>query len=160
MRIALIAAMANNRVIGKDNQMPWHLPEDLRHFKQVTMGKPVVMGRRTYESIGKPLPGRQNIVITRNSDMTIPGVTMVSSLSEAFDQANVCDELMIIGGGQLYAEALPCADILYLTQISLDVDGDTYFPSWDDGQWVKSSDDSGISANGLEFHFLKYVKKC
>ncbi|MDN5369938.1 MAG: dihydrofolate reductase [Shewanella sp.] len=160
MRIALIAAMANNRVIGKDNQMPWHLPEDLRHFKQVTMGKPVVMGRRTYESIGKPLPGRQNIVITRNSDMTIPGVTMVSSLSEAFDQANVCDELMIIGGGQLYAEALPFADILYLTQISLDVDGDTYFPSWDDGQWVKSSDDSGISANGLEFHFLKYVKKC
>jgi dihydrofolate reductase len=160
MRIALIAAMANNRVIGKDNQMPWHLPEDLRHFKQVTMGKPVVMGRRTYESIGEPLPGRQNIVITRNSDMTIPGVTMVSSLSEAFDQANVCDELMIIGGGQLYAEALPFADILYLTQISLDVDGDTYFPSWDDGQWVKSSDDSGISANGLEFHFLKYVKKC
>lgn len=160
MRIALIAAMANNRVIGKDNQMPWHLPEDLRHFKQVTMGKPVVMGRRTYESIGKPLPGRQNIVITRNSDMTIPGVTMASSLSEAFDQANVCDELMIIGGGQLYAEALPCADILYLTQISLDVDGDTYFPFWDDGQWVKSSDDSGVSANGLEFHFLKYVKKC
>ncbi|MCL1074247.1 dihydrofolate reductase [Shewanella dokdonensis] len=160
MRIALIAAMANNRVIGKDNQMPWHLPEDLRHFKQVTMGKPIIMGRRTYESIGRPLPGRQNIVITRNSALTIPHVTTANSLTEAFDKADVCDELMIIGGGQLYAEALPYADVLYLTQISLDVDGDTWFPFWDDGSWHKFSEDFGVSANGLEFHFLKYIKKC
>ncbi|MDF0533246.1 dihydrofolate reductase [Shewanella yunxiaonensis] len=158
MRIALIAAMANNRVIGKDNKMPWHLPEDLRHFKQVTMGKPVVMGRRTYESIGRPLPGRQNIVITRRSDYILPGVTVASSFEDAMTKADVCEELMVIGGGQLYAEALPQADVLYLTEIALDVEGDTWFPHWDDGNWIKSSEEVGHSADGLEFHFLKYVK--
>ncbi|MFQ6370790.1 type 3 dihydrofolate reductase [Shewanella sp. YIC-542] len=159
MQIALIAAMANNRVIGKDNNMPWHLPEDLRHFKQVTMGKPVVMGRRTFQSIGRPLPGRQNIVITREAQLQFAGVTMASSLSDAVAKADTCDELMIIGGGQLYQEALPLADKLYLTHIELDVAGDTWFPQWDDGSWLKIAEDSNRSADGLAYHFVTYQKR-
>lgn len=99
MRIAMIAAMANNRVIGKDNKMPWHLPEDLRHFKAMTLGKPVVMGRKTFESIGRPLPGRHNIVISRQADLQIEGVTCVTSFEDAKLAAGECEELVVIGGG-------------------------------------------------------------
>ena len=128
MKIAMIAAMANNRVIGKDNQMPWHLPEDLRHFKAMTLGKPVVMGRKTYESIGRPLPGRHNIVISRQQDLVIDGVTRVSSFEEAKVAAGDCDELVVMGGGQLYEMLLSQADILYLTEINLTVEGGHLFP--------------------------------
>ncbi|MBY5981638.1 type 3 dihydrofolate reductase [Ferrimonas balearica] len=135
MRIALIACMARNRVIGKDNQMPWHLPADLKHFKAVTLGKPVVMGRRTFESIGRPLPGRHNIVITRQADYAPEGVTVVASIEAAIAAAGAVEELMIIGGGELYAAMLPRADRLYITDVDLDVEGDTHFPDYQALGW-------------------------
>ncbi|MGI2258137.1 type 3 dihydrofolate reductase [Shewanella sp. GXUN23E] len=160
MKIAMIAAMAHDRVIGLDNQMPWHLPEDLRHFKAVTMGKPVVMGRRTYESIGRPLPGRLNIVISRNPELKIEGVSCVTSFDEALVLCGECEELMVIGGGQLYAQLLPEADILYLTEIDLQVQGDTRFPEWQADQWQESELGKGISEQGLGYRFIKLIKKC
>ncbi|MFT5789276.1 MAG: dihydrofolate reductase [Shewanella sp.] len=160
MKIAMIAAMANNRVIGKDNKMPWHLPEDLRHFKAITLGKPVVMGRKTYESIGRPLPGRHNIVISRQADLVIEGVTTVTSFEDAKLAAGDCEELMIMGGGQLYQNLLCQSDILYLTEISLNVEGDTYFPHWDDGSWLEISRDVAKNDKELEYSFIKLVRKC
>ncbi|WP_394131315.1 type 3 dihydrofolate reductase [Shewanella maritima] len=160
MRIAMIAAMANNRVIGKDNKMPWHLPEDLRHFKAMTLAKPVIMGRKTYESIGRPLPGRHNIVITRQAGYQIDGVTVVDSIEAAFALTQDVEEVVIIGGGQLYAELLPRADILYLTHIELDVEGDTHFPDWDDGSWLISSSKSETNDKGMQYTFNTYAKKC
>lgn len=130
MLLSLIAAMAQDRVIGKDNAMPWHLPADLRHFKAVTLGKPVVMGRRTFESIGRPLPGRRNIVISRNPQWQAEGVEVATSLDAALALLTDCEEAMIIGGGQLYAEALPRADRLYLTYIDAQLNGDTHFPDY------------------------------
>lgn len=160
MRIAMIAAMANNRVIGKNNKMPWHLPEDLRHFKAMTLGKPVVMGRKTFESIGRPLPGRHNIVISRQVDLVIEGVTCVTSFEAAKQAAGDCEELVVIGGGQLYAEVLPQADILYLTQIDLKVEGDTYFPEWNGDDWQETESLSSINVDGLEYRFINLTKKC
>ncbi|MGE6568075.1 type 3 dihydrofolate reductase [Shewanella vesiculosa] len=160
MRIAMIAAMANNRVIGKDNKMPWHLPEDLRHFKAMTLSKPVVMGRKTFESIGRPLPGRHNIVISRNSQLSIDGVTCVQSFDDAVAAAGDCDEIVVIGGGQLYQQLLPKADILYLTLIDLDVDGDTVFPDWDDGSWQLQNSVNATNDKGLQYSFNTLHKKC
>ncbi|MBB1319263.1 type 3 dihydrofolate reductase [Shewanella sp. SR43-4] len=160
MRIAMIAAMANNRVIGKDNKMPWHLPEDLRHFKAMTLSKPVVMGRKTFESIGRPLPGRHNIVISRNSQLSIDGVTCVQSFDDAVAAAGDCDEIVVIGGGQLYQQLLPKADILYLTLIDLDVDGDTLFPDWDDGSWQLQNSVNATNDKGLQYSFNTLHKKC
>ncbi|MGY3914446.1 type 3 dihydrofolate reductase [Aeromonas australiensis] len=139
MKISMIAAMAHDRVIGKDNQMPWHLPADLAHFKRVTLGKPVLMGRKTFESIGRPLPGRRNLVLSRNSDYRVDGVEMISSLEEVISrlQGEGVEELMVIGGGYLYEQLLPKADCLYLTRIDLVVEGDTRFPAFDDGQWQR-----------------------
>ena len=115
MIISMIAAMANNRVIGKDNQMPWHLPADFAWFKRSTMGKPVVMGRKTYDSIGRPLPGRLNIVISRDANLEIEGVTTVTSIEKALELVSDVEEVMIIGGGSIYESCLPKADKLYLT---------------------------------------------
>ena len=129
--ISLIAAMANNRVIGKNNQMPWHLPADLGHFKAVTLGKPIIMGRKTYESIGRPLPGRTNIILSRDTNYNVEGCECVSSLEEAIKCVGDVEELMIIGGGYLYEQTLSQADRLYLTFIDLDVDGDTKFPEYE-----------------------------
>ncbi|MFM4972589.1 type 3 dihydrofolate reductase [Aeromonas veronii] len=139
MKISMIAAMAHDRVIGKDNQMPWHLPADLAHFKRVTLGKPVLMGRKTFESIGRPLPGRRNLVISRNPDYQAEGIEVVGSVeaSLALLAGSSVEELMVIGGGHLYAEMLPSADCLYLTRIDLAVEGDTRFPVIDDGQWQR-----------------------
>ncbi|MBN7819492.1 type 3 dihydrofolate reductase [Bowmanella yangjiangensis] len=132
MQISMIAAMAKGRVIGKDNQMPWHLPADLKHFKQVTLGKPVVMGRKTFESIGRPLPGRLNIVISRAEDFKPEGVTVVTSPEQAIAAAqdSATNELMIIGGGAIYRHFLPQCHRLYITDIELVVDGDTTFPDY------------------------------
>ena len=139
MKISMIAAMAHDRVIGKDNQMPWYLPADLAHFKRVTLGKPVLMGRKTFESIGRPLPGRRNLVISRNPDYQAEGIEVVGSVEAALAllAGSSVEELMVIGGGHLYAEMLPSADCLYLTQIDLAVEGDTRFPAFDDGQWQR-----------------------
>ncbi|MDK9775209.1 MULTISPECIES: type 3 dihydrofolate reductase [Vibrio] len=130
MIISMIAAMADNRIIGKDNQMPWHLPADFAWFKRCTMGKPVVMGRKTYESIGRPLPGRLNIVISRDASLTIEGVTTVTSIENALDVVGEVDEVMIIGGGAIYSACLPMANKLYVTHIEAEIDGDTQFPDW------------------------------
>lgn len=133
MRIALIAAMARDRVIGKNGDMPWHLPAELQHFKRVTMGKPVVMGRTTFESIGRPLPGRTNIVLTRSCQQPYTddqGVIWVSDTEQAVSAAGEAEELMVIGGGQVYQEFLPHAARLYLTQIDIEVEGDTWFPDF------------------------------
>ena len=137
MKISMIAAMAHDRVIGKDNQMPWHMPADLAHFKRVTLGKPVLMGRKTFESIGRPLPGRRNLVISRNPDYQADGIEVVGSVESALTLLvdNEVAEVMVIGGGHLYAELLPKADCLYLTRIELEVEGDTRFPAFADEQW-------------------------
>ncbi|MDF5377698.1 type 3 dihydrofolate reductase, partial [Vibrio parahaemolyticus] len=132
MIISMIAAMADNRIIGKDNQMPWHLPADFAWFKRCTMGKPVIMGRKTYESIGRPLPGRLNIVISRDETLKIEGVTTVTSIEQALDVAGDVEEVMIIGGGAIYASCLPMANKLYVTHIEAAIDGDTQFPDWGD----------------------------
>ena len=129
--------MARNRVIGRDNQLPWRLPADLAYFKQVTMGNPVVMGRRTYESIGKPLPGRLNIVVTRNPAFRAPGCTVVGSLDEAWRIAGDADEVSVIGGTSIFAEALPVADRIHLTEVQAEVPGDTFFPQFDRSQWTE-----------------------
>jgi len=127
--------MARNRVIGRNNALPWRLPADLAHFKRVTMGHPVVMGRRTYESIGKALPGRKNIVVTRNRDFRAPGCTVVASLDEAWEAAGDADEVCVIGGTTLFEETLPLADAIHLTEVEADVEGDTFFPEFDRSEW-------------------------
>ncbi|MEZ9230027.1 type 3 dihydrofolate reductase [Vibrio amylolyticus] len=132
MIISMVAAMADNRIIGKDNQMPWHLPADFSWFKRCTMGKPVVMGRKTYDSIGRPLPGRLNIVISRDENLSIEGVTTVTSIEEAIKVSGDVEEVMIIGGGAIYKACLPIANKLYVTHIEADIDGDTQFPNWGD----------------------------
>jgi len=134
-RISLIAAMARGRVIGADNTMPWHLPADMRRFKQTTMGKPVIMGRLTYGSIGRALPERQNFVLTRNQGFSAPGCTTYHSLEEAFFATRDAPEVMIIGGAQIYADALPHANYMYLTYINADLAGDARFPQWQASQW-------------------------
>jgi dihydrofolate reductase len=133
--ISLIVAMAHNRVIGKDNGMPWHLPADLKHFKAVTLGKPVIMGRKTFESIGKALPKRRNLVVSRNPDYQAPGCEVIHSLEAALALVKDVPEVCIIGGAQLFEEALPQADRLYLTFIDLHVEGDTFFPDWNTIHW-------------------------
>ncbi|UZE58726.1 type 3 dihydrofolate reductase [Aeromonas veronii] len=139
MKISMIAALAKKQVIGKNNLMPWHMPADLAHFKRVTLGKPVLMGRKTFESIGRPLPGRRNLVISRNPDYQAEGIEVVGSVEAALAllACSSVEELMVIGGGHLYAEMLPSADCLYLTRIDLAVEGDTRFPAFDDGQWQR-----------------------
>ena len=139
--VAMIVAMAENRVIGRDNQLPWHLPGDLQHFKATTLGKPVIMGRLTYESIGRPLPGRTNIVVTRNPGWSAEGVSVVHSTGEALALARSvaladgAEEVMVIGGARLYAELLPDVDRIYLTLIHADVEGDAHFPPLEPGRW-------------------------
>ena len=135
MRRSLVVAMARNRVIGRDNALPWRLPADMAHFKKVTMGHPIVMGRRTYESIGKALPGRDNIVVTRNRAFEAPGCTVVPSLEAAWKAAGDADEVCVIGGTSLFEEALPVADVIHLTVVEADVAGDTCFPEFDRGAW-------------------------
>jgi dihydrofolate reductase len=161
-KISLIAAMAKDRVIGKDNDMPWYLPADLQHFKKVTLGKPVVMGRRTFESIGRPLPGRKNIVITRNEQWSHDGVDVVSSPAMAMSLVADVEEVMIIGGGKIYEQFLPKADSLYLTFIDLNVDGDTRFPDWTKvGNWqqVEQESHKPDEKNTFAYEFIKLDKK-
>ncbi|MCA9681141.1 MAG: dihydrofolate reductase [Myxococcales bacterium] len=140
MRIALIAAASDNDVIGRDNDLPWHLPEEFRHFKRTTKGHHVIMGRRTWESQGcKPLPQRSNVVVSRRLDYQAPGAQVTASLQDALAIARAAgdDEAFVIGGTGLYQEALPFADRLYLTRVHTVVEGDTHFPSFDAGDWVE-----------------------
>ncbi len=145
-------------MIGKDNQMPWHLPADLKHFKAVTMAKPIVMGRKTYESIGRPLPGRQNVVISRNVDYQVEGCDVVNSIDEALELLAGIDEVMIIGGGFLYSQMIEQADNLYLTFIELEVDGDTQFPEYEHLQLTEKAKVQYLSdeKNPYNYQFVDY----
>ena len=143
MIISMIAAMAEDRVIGLDGSMPWHLPADLAHFKRSTMGCPVIMGRKTFNSIGKALPGRRNIVLSRDQTLSIEGCDVMQGLDEALQSvADNVDEIFIIGGQQLYEQALPISNRLYLTHITLKIDGDTRFPDYSDYNWKQVSTSS------------------
>ncbi len=139
--LSLIAALGENRVIGVDNSMPWHLPGDFKYFKATTLGKPIIMGRKTWDSLGRPLPGRLNIVVSRQTDLTLEGAEVFPSLEAAVERAEEwakaqgVDELMLIGGAQLYAQGLEQADRLYLTRVALSPEGDAWFPEFDRNQW-------------------------
>lgn len=135
MIVSAIVALSRNRVIGRDGDMPWNLPEDLRFFKRTTRGKPVIMGRRTFEALGKALPGRRNIVITRNADFSAPDCERAASLDGALAAVEGQEEAFIIGGGQLYTQAMPRVQRLYLTEIDTEIQGDTFFPAIDERHW-------------------------
>ena len=158
--ISLIVVHDLNRVIGKDNKMPWHIPTELAYFKEKTMGKAIVMGRSTFESIGRPLPGRLNIVITRNKSYEAEGVTVVHSIEEAIEMANRHhEEVMIIGGEQIFKEVLPYADLLYITLIQHDYEGDTYFPSYENDWEVISTSDQNVTDIGIAYTYMLYKRK-
>lgn len=143
--LALIAALARNRVIGRDNQLPWHLPADLKHFKALTLGKPIIMGRKTWDSLGRPLPGRLNLVVSRQAGLQLEGAEVFASLEEAVARAEVwareedAEEVMLIGGAQLYAQGLAHGDRLYLTQVELEPEGDAFFPEVPTTDWHLAS---------------------
>lgn len=165
MRLSLIAAVAANRAIGKDNRLLWHLPEDMRHFRETTRGKPVIMGRRTWESLPaafRPLPGRLNVVVTRNPAYAAPGAVLAGSLEAALEIAQAAsggaDEAFVIGGAQLYREALPLAQQVYLTEVDLAPAGDVFFPEIPAGQWVEISREAQQSADGVDFAFVRYQR--
>ena len=134
-QLALVVAMARNGVIGRGNALPWHLPDDLRHFKALTLGKPILMGRKTFAAIGRPLPGRDNLVLTREHEWRADGVSTVHSLDEALERAQRASELMVIGGAEVYRLTLPLAQRIYLTEVLADVQGDTFFPPLDVADW-------------------------
>lgn len=158
--ISIIAAMARNRAIGLDGQMPWHLPRELRHFKETTLGKPIVMGRKTWESIGRALPGRQNIVISRNPEFQAEGCETAGSLEEAIRMARG-DEVMIIGGGQLYLQALPMADRLVITLVDCEPEADTWFPEWSESEWeeISSREETADEENPYSYRVIELVRR-
>lgn len=141
--ISFIAAMDENQVIGHENKMPWHLPADLKHFKEVTSGHPIIMGRKTYEAIGRPLPKRQNIIVTNKKDFVAEGCEVVHSLDEAKRMADTKEEIFVIGGETLFAQFMPAAERMYLTIIHDTFPGDTYFPEWRTEDWVTTEKKQG-----------------
>jgi dihydrofolate reductase len=164
MQMTLIVAASENGVIGRDGDLPWRLPADLAHFKQVTMGKPVVMGRKTWESIGRPLPGRTNIVLSRQPGYEAKGCRVVGSLGEAIliGSAEGAEELMVIGGEALYAETLPVADRILLTRVHAVLDGDTHFPALDQDAWTVTAVErhEADERNDYAYSFLELTRIC
>lgn len=159
--LTLIAAVARNGVIGIDNRLPWRLPADLKHFKALTLGHTVIMGRKTWESLPekfRPLPGRRNLVITRDANYRAKGATVVLSLPDAIAAAE-SDEAFIIGGAELYATALPVADCLQLTEIDADFDGDTWFPAIDPNHWRETAREKHHDESGFDYAFVKYQRQ-
>lgn len=157
MNISLIVAMDRNRVIGNKNQLPWHLPADLKHFKELTMGKPIIMGRKTFESIGKPLPGRRNLIVSTQQDYQVNGCEVFSSLVSAIEAAQKDQhEIMIIGGATIFAQALPLASRLYLTIIDHEFTGDTFFPVWVKTEWqeIKREQHAPDEKNVYRYSFV------
>ncbi|MCH2558928.1 MAG: dihydrofolate reductase [Alcanivorax sp.] len=166
IRLAMMAAKASNDVIGRDNKLPWYLPNDLKYFKQATLGKPIIMGRNTWESLKRPLPGRTNIVITRQRQYPAEGAKVVATLEQALELAEHValidgqDEVVVIGGAQIYALALPRADRLYLTEVHAEVPGDTYFPAVDAAQWreIGREDFQAEGPNPYDYSFVVYER--
>ena len=159
--ISIIAAVARKGVIGGNNDLLWHISEDLKRFKALTTGHPVVMGRKTWESLGRPLPNRTNVVVTRNRDFAPEGCTAVGSLGEAFGLFDPAEEIFVIGGGQIYAEAMPMADRLYITWVEADYDGDTYFPEVKEAEWAEIARERHESGTRFEhpFTFADYARR-
>lgn len=158
--LSLIAALAENRVIGIDNSMPWHLPGDFKYFKATTLGKPIIMGRKTWDSLGRPLPGRLNLVVSRQAGLVLEGAEVFASLEAAVQRAEQwateqgVDEVMLIGGAQLYAQGLADADRLYLTRVELSPEGDAWFPAFDTAQWQLVSTQANTAEDGKPaYHF-------
>jgi len=157
--ISMIVARSRNHVIGRDNQMPWKISADLQFFKRVTMGFPVIMGRKTWESIGRPLPGRRNIVVSRTPDLTLVGAEVANSLDDALDRLSELPRVFVIGGEQLFTQAFPKADQLYITEIEMDVEGgDTFFKVPNPEEWLELERTPG-SEGEISFHFLTLQRK-
>ena len=165
MMLSLIAALASNHAIGKDNELLWHLPEDMRHFRETTRGKPVIMGRKTWESLPesfRPLPGRHNIVVSRDPAYQASGATLAGSLADALRQAeaeSTAEEVFVIGGATLYRQALPLANRLYLTEIEQDFDGDVFFPDVQPQDWDEISRQPSQGTSGPQFSFVVYQRR-
>ena len=167
IRLSMMVAKASNNVIGRDNKLPWYLPNDLKYFKQVTFGKPVIMGRKTWESLKVPLPGRTNIVITRQADYVAEGAKVVTTLDEAVAMAeNVAfidgqEEAVIMGGAEIYKLALPNAQRLYLTEVHAAVEGDTFFPDYETSEWneIGREDFAAEGPNPYDYSFVVYERK-
>ena len=157
MKISMVVAMDTKGVIGRDNELPWHLPADLQHFKRTTMGKPILMGRKTHESIGRPLPGRTNIVITRDNGYRAAGCVVVNSIDAALEAAGEQDEIMVIGGAEFYRQVLPRTDTIYLTRIHESFDGDTRFPELNTADWreVERNDQVADAKNPHDYSFIR-----
>ncbi len=160
MSLSLIVAMARNRTIGINNTLPWRCPEDLKHFKALTMGHHMIMGRKTFDSIGKPLPGRTTVIVTRNAELKVEGCVVAHSLQQAISACANDSEIFIVGGAELYTQALPLVDKLYITEIQQDVEGDAHFPEFDQSRWQLVSKDvrSQETPQPLEFHFASYQR--
>lgn len=159
-RISILVAMALNRTIGINNTLPWRCPEDLKHFKSLTMGHHMIMGRKTFDSIGKPLPGRTTVVVTRNAALNIEGCIIAHSLEAAIKTCAADSEIFIVGGAELYALAMPLATTLYITEIQQEVPGDAFFPEFNRTQWQEISREqhSQVSPQALDFHFVTYSR--
>ncbi|WP_019937936.1 dihydrofolate reductase [Bordetella sp. FB-8] len=157
-RLTLIVAYANNRVIGRDNKLPWKLPGDLAHFKRTTLGHPIIMGRKTWESLGRPLPGRTNIVVTRQAGYAAEGAVVAASLQAAQDACPKDAAPFVIGGAQLYTLALPAAERIVATEVHTLIDGDAWFPELPPGQWRETGRQSQPAENGLQYDFVTYER--
>jgi dihydrofolate reductase len=157
-RVYVVAAVAANGIIGANGKLPWHLPEDLKHFKRLTLGHPIIMGRRTWESLPGALPGRENIVVSRNAGFEAPGAAIAASLDAAIAFCAGEKVAFVIGGTSLFAEALPIASGLVMTEIQRDYDGDTWFPAYDRSQWREAQREAHTSADGVRFDFVLYER--
>ena len=157
-KISIIVAMSQNFVIGLNNQLPWHISEDLQNFKKITLNHCVIMGRKTYDSIGKPLKDRRNIVISRNNSLLIDGVDVVNSLDKAISIVDDSSEIFIIGGEQIYTISLPLATRLYVTKVNGNYKGDAFFPNFIQNEWREVAREDLISENNLNYSFLEYEK--
>jgi dihydrofolate reductase len=158
-KLSIIVAVAKNSVIGINNTLPWHLPEDLKRFRALTMGHHIIMGRKTYDSLGRLLPGRTTVIVTRNTDYKVEGALIAHSLQDAIALCKADDEAFLIGGAELYQEGLKLSNKLYITEIDLDVAGDAYFPEYSSDAWLESSREAHVSEQGLAFNYVTYVRK-
>lgn len=160
MAIAIIVAMDEQRLIGRENELPWKLSADLQYFRRTTMGKPIIMGRSTHESIGRPLPGRQNIVLTKQQDYQADGCEVVNSIEAAMALCSDAEEMMVMGGASLYQQLLPLADTLYLTRVHASLTGDTWFPEWSEQDWqlISSEDHQADENNEFDYSFQCYQR--
>lgn len=159
--ISLIVAVSENGIIGNDNQLLWHLPNDLKRFKSITMNKPIIMGRKTFESIGKPLPGRQNIILTRARYLTLPGCDVVHSVNEALDRTQEASEIMIIGGAEIYQLFYPLASKLYLTLVHSVFEGNVHFIAWNPQEWqeISRTDAAQDDKHAFAYSFIDLERK-